>query len=434
MKNRVVTITEYGRLYAGADYEGVKVTKKDIEELKTFIDEGNTVNDDGADSSLDNFLRPIRLGVQANNYVGVLQTKSGLTIEILPKIHGKNESSKKDNDVRKLFLKMLGAVKNIDGRTFSMAHLDTANTNLFEVFIRMFLGEVDSIIKQGLKSAYIGVEENEAFLKGKLLMKQQIQHNLVNKARFYNHHDEFMINCPENRLIRTALEYLLHISSDFNNQRLIREQLIYFNQVTILHNVDQGFQRIKLGRNFQYYTQALQWCEIILAKQSFTSFKGSSMAFALLFPMDKIFEAYVSDLVSKKLSDYNVSLQDRKNWLFDEHGKQSSSYRLRPDIVIRSDETTVIADTKWKVLKADGPAQADLYQMYAYHTRYSHKGENVQKVVLIYPYSKEFLPTEFHSLTDIPDTNGVQVDVRYLDLYGDVDGQIKRMLIGQFTS
>jgi 5-methylcytosine-specific restriction enzyme subunit McrC len=130
-------------------------------------------------------------------------------------------------------------------------------------------------------SAYIGVEEN-GIPKRKLLMKQQIQHNLVNKARFYNNHDEFMINCPENRLIRTALEYLLRISSDFNNQRLIREQLMHFNQVTILHNVEQGFQRIKLGRNFQYYAQALQWCEIILAKQSFTSFKGS-MAFALLF-------------------------------------------------------------------------------------------------------------------------------------------------------
>lgn len=425
MKNRVVTITEFGRLYADTVYEGVKVTKKDIEELKTFIDEGNTVYDDEADSSLDNFLRPIRLGVQANNYVGVLQTKSGLTIEILPKIHGKHEASKKDNDVRKLFLKMLGVVKDIDGRIFTMAHLDTANTNLFEVFIRMFLGEVDSIIKKGLKSAYIGVEANEAFLKGKLLMKQQIQHNLVNKARFYNNHDEFMINCPENRLIRTALEYLLRISSDFNNQRLIREQLMHFNQVTIRHNVEQGFQKVKLGRNFQYYAQTLQWCEIILAKKSFTSFKGSSMAFALLFPMDKIFEAYVSDSVSKTLSDYDVSLQDRKIWLFDEHGKQSSSYRLRPDIVIRSDETTVIADTKWKVLKADGPAQADLYQMYAYHTRYSHKGEKVQKVVLIYPYSKEFMPTEFHSLTDIPDTNGVQIDVRYIDLYGDVEGQIK---------
>ena len=425
MKNRVVTITEYGRLYAGADYEGVKVTKKDIEELKTFIDEGNSVYDEVVDSSINSFLRPIRLGVQANNYVGVLQTKSGLTIEILPKIHGKNEVSKKDNDVRKLFLKMLGSVKNIEGRTFSMAHLDTANTNLFEVFIRMFLGEVDSIVKQGLKSAYIGVEENEAFLKGKLLMKQQIQHNLVNKARFYNHHDEFRINCPENRLIRTALEYLLHISSDFNNQRLIREQLIYFNQVTILNNVEQGFQQIKLGRNFQYYTQTLRWCEIILAKQSFTSFKGSSMAFALLFPMDKIFEGYVSDLVSKTLSDKMFRLQDRKIWLFDEHGKQSSSYRLRPDIVIRSDETTVIADTKWKVLKADGPAQADLYQMYAYHTRYSHKGENVQKVVLLYPYSKEFISTEFHSLTDMPNSNGVLIDVRYLDLFGDVERQIK---------
>ena len=106
---------------------------------------------------------------------------------------------------------------------------------------------------------------------------------------------------------------------------------------------------------------------------------------------------------------------------------------MRPDSVIRSDESTVIADTKWKVLKADGPTQADLYQMYAYHTRYSHKGEKVQKVVLLYPYSKEFLQTEFHSLTDIPDTNGVQVAVRHLDLYGDVEGQIRDLFIKEHT-
>jgi hypothetical protein len=35
MKNRVVTITEYGRLYAGAAYEDVKVTKR-YRRLKDF--------------------------------------------------------------------------------------------------------------------------------------------------------------------------------------------------------------------------------------------------------------------------------------------------------------------------------------------------------------------------------------------------------------
>ena len=84
-------------------------------------------------------------------------------------------------------------------------------------------------------------------------------------------------------------------------------------------------------------------------------------------------------------------------------------------------------------MKADGPAQADLYQMYAYHTRYCHKGEKVQKVVLIYPYSKEFLPIEFHSLTDVPDTNGVQINVRYLDLYGDSEREIRDLFIKKYT-
>lgn len=57
------------------------------------------------------------------------------------------------------------------------------------------------------------------------------------------------------------------------------------------------------------------------------------------------------------------------------------------------------------------------------------KARRFQKVVLIYPYSKEFLPIEFHSLTDVPDTNGVQINVRYLDLYGDSEREIRDLFI-----
>lgn len=67
----------------------------------------------------------------------------------------------------------------------------------------MFLNESDMIIKRGLKSSYVTVQSNEKFLKGKLLMTQQLRKNIVNQSYFFNEYDEFMTNLAENQLIKT---------------------------------------------------------------------------------------------------------------------------------------------------------------------------------------------------------------------------------------
>ena len=280
-KNRTISIREFGRIYP----DGKHIFKRDIEELRAYIDEQNSKDFTGQ-SDIEEFLKPIKNGVQANNYVGVLQTKSGLTIEILPKIAGRTEEAT-DTRVRQLFLEMLKAVRSINGKTFRLTNLNTKKNNLLEVFISMFLNGSDMIIKRGLKSSYVTVQSNEKFLKGKLLMTQQLRRNIVNQSYFFNEYDEFMTNSAENQLIKTTLEYLLKNSRDNNNLRIIREQLVYFEFVDLTNSPEQTFQKVSIGRNYTYYEQTLDWCRIFLSRKSFTSFKGSSLAFAILFPMAK---------------------------------------------------------------------------------------------------------------------------------------------------
>lgn len=38
----------------------------------------------------------------------------------------------------------------------------------------------------------------------------------------------------------------------------------------------------------------MQWSKVFLMNQSFTTFSGETNARALLFPMEKVFEAYVA--------------------------------------------------------------------------------------------------------------------------------------------
>ena len=423
-KNRTISIREFGRIYP----DGKHIFKRDIEELRAYIDEQNSKDFTGQ-SDIEEFLKPIKNGVQANNYVGVLQTKSGLTIEILPKIAGRTEEAT-DTRVRQLFLEMLKAVRSNNGKTFRLTNLNTKKNNLLEVFISKFLNESDMIIKRGLKSSYVTVQSNEKFLKGKLLMTQQLRRNIVNQSYFFNEYDEFMTNSAENQLIKTTLEYLLKNSRDNNNLRIIREQLVYFEFVDLTNSPEQTFQKVSIGRNYTYYEQTLNWCRIFLSRKSFTSFKGSSLAFAVLFPMEEVFEAYIAYMMKKSIPDANVSAQDKKYSLFDRTNETKAGYRLRPDLVVRfEDNRTTIADTKWKVLDSTGPSQTDLYQMYAYYTRYRHKSENVDKVVLIYPYSSSYSENEFRSTQFSSEELGAKIQVRFVDLLsGDIGKQLVNII------
>ena len=63
---------------------------------------------------------------------------------------------------------------------------------------------------------------------------------------------------------------------------------------------------------------------------------------------------------------------------------QKKKFQLKPDIVINNGK--IIVDTKWKLLSEDkthqGISQADMYQLYAYGTKY----KDCEYIYLIYPY------------------------------------------------
>lgn len=418
MKNRTVTITEYGRIYVGDIINGVQITKQDINDLKQFIDENNEKS--STLSGLEEYLKPIRNGVQANNYVGVLSTNSGLTIEILPKIaNGQHDL----NDVKKLFIKMLSTVKQINGKTFEMANLSVNDNRLIEIFISMFLNEVHEIIKRGLKPDYIVMEQNEPYLKGKLNIQKQIQLNNITKTRFHSKFDEFHIDIPENQIIKSTLLFLRNESRNSHNQKLINMYLHYFDSVSSIRDVDNTFKKLKKNREYAYYDQSISWAEIFLKKKSFASFTGNSLAYALLFPMEKVFESYVAHMIKKHFSNDKVYLQDSRYYLFDDDGSGNKQYKLKPDIIINNTETNLVTiiDTKWKLLNATGPAQSDLYQMYAYNSRYKHHGENVNKVVLLYPQSNIYEEKVLTSKKLFADNEEIKskIEIVYVNLFND---------------
>ena len=342
--------------------------------------------------------------LQAQNYVGVIQTKDGTTIEILPKI--KNATTEKSKDI---LIKMLKTLKNSPFKNLSVANLKSSKIPLFEIFISMFLEELTVLVRNGIKSDYISKEENLKFLKGKLKISEQIKYNTIHKERFFVQYEEFISNRVENRLIKTTLQFLYNKSKLNKNQQRIREFLFVFDEIEISHNIKTDFSKIKLNRQMKDYEQVLLWCKTFLFENSFSPYKGNDLAFALLFDMNLLFESFVYSYLKKSSNFQDIKSQDRTHHLAYENG--IGRFRLKPDIVINGGK--IIADTKWKILSEDkaynGVLQDDMYQLYAYGTKY----DNCEKIYLIYPFDELIIKNSYNYFKN----KELKLDILFFDVY-----------------
>lgn len=414
MKKPLV-IKEYDWIISKVEYqEEYKYLPEDrFKDLENFILENKQEEEIGVVEFLNVTIKK-RLGrvICAKNYVGIIQMKEGTQIEILPKIYCQDNLDNYES-TRKIFISMLKSLRNFPAKVFNESSLKTDSMNLYEVFINMYIQEVHYLAQKGLKSNYVSHSDNEKFYKGKILFGEQIKHNLIHKERFFIRYDEFNINRPENRLIKTTLLKLAKLSNSWSNKKEIDQLLINFELVDASINYKKDYARVQMDRNMKHYKNVIEWSKIFLMNKSFTAFSGNSNARALLFPMEKVFESYIAQQMKKHLAqkECSISVQDKSFYLFD----IPSRFALRPDIVIESENKKIVLDTKWKLLDENSKynydiSQGDMYQMYAYAKKY-----NVEEVFLIYPYNKWV-----HSLSDkkikYTSNDNVAVNILFVDL------------------
>jgi 5-methylcytosine-specific restriction enzyme subunit McrC len=332
--DKTYTITEYGGFTRGAALYGYQgLPENTFDALEAFILANNT----GSETETAELLslsarRGVGKIITARNYVGLITMADGTVIEILPKIAGCDFS---ESDTKHIFLEMLKTLKDVTFKDFNISSLRTDRLSLLEIFIKMFLDEVAILTKQGLKAAYMPVEENERYYKGKLLASQNIKYNLVSRERFFVRYDDFSINRPENRLIKSTLGFLLNATGDGNNRQKAARLLSFFDGVEFSKSVDLDFSKCFADRSMNHYEKALSWCRVFLFGNSFTAFAGSEVALALLFPMEKVFESFIAAKFRKHIrGGINLRSQDTRYSLFD---SPTHAFALRPDLVLESD-------------------------------------------------------------------------------------------------
>ena len=396
MGSKTLTVREYEPLRDLADSE--------LQDLKDFA-LGNQTDDEQGNPR--RVLKRENGELIAQNYVGIIEMRKGTVLEILPKVDfGKSGEAEKQENIeektRKIFLKMLRAWRGLKSAQFNEANIrDVRNFNMWEVFIRLFLTNLVLLTQRGLARGYQPQEENLPCLRGRILFTPHIRENSANRARFYVGYDEFTADRPVNRLIHSALHKLLSFTREPRNQQLLHQLRLYFADTSKSERIDADWQRHRVDRSMPHYDRVMPWVGLFLFGHGLTTFTGKHVNASLLFPMEEVFEDFVTQSF-RRYQAYPVRAQSPKKSLAEIGG--DGAFQMRPDISLMDKEAKAsdnkvkfILDAKWKRLNEDGNdskhgiSQADMYQLYSYGAQYRCK-----TVALIYPKTEKFTsPLEY---------------------------------------
>ena len=385
------------KIFTFREFQKISYTKN----KKIFFKLKKYIKDDNLEDDYE-FFKITKDAIVPQNFVGTIPLDD-IQIEILPKIP-LVENNIEAEKIR--FLEILQSIDYFKEKIFSNSKIEITDTSILEIFIHLFIEEVEKIIKKGLIYRYVDKNENFNVFKGKLDINNHIKKlkkisvNLKNK------------------------ENLNKIGHDFEN-------------VSILDGSIENLKYLTFDRMNDYYKNAIQWAKIFLNNQSSSIFSTNNGEIpSILFPMETIFENYIANklvniIQEKSYNQLAIKVQDNSCSIFSSISLNNvkidnNILRIRPDIVIKNKDAKeiFILDTKWKILnKLDDKfkiSTEDVYQMLAYVKTYSDRNKNkyiCKKAYLIYPATNMNQST-FFTKDDklIFNTDDFELNIQFVDL------------------
>lgn len=318
------------------------------------------------------------------NYCGVI-CLGRLTLEILPKIYGKETEP---GSCRNALIKMLVKARKLKLKKGATSSISLQKNSFLDVFILHFCELLHSELMQGMIRHYIENKENLAVMRGRLRVEQQFKLNLAHKERLFCQYDELSANNAHNQVIKFVLRQMVNKASGIMARKKVGELLMRFDSISDV-NVDiQMIDNLTFNRSTSRYEPILQQCRWFLQGLHPDVLVGKNSCMSLLFDMNKLFECYVARVFRKLawMAGIRMREQGPQKYMMRRNDTDQQIFLMKPDMVFLENENSIvsIADAKWKMLdereKKLCISQGDLYQMASYAARYG-----INRLAIVYP-------------------------------------------------
>ncbi|MEU1672750.1 restriction endonuclease [Streptomyces roseifaciens] len=343
--------------------------------------------------------------LRAGNRVGAVRTPGGPVVRIMPK-----------TPVSRLFF-LLGF--SLDParawRDSCEGTIDTGTYNgVVPALAHAVERQIDRALRQGILQGYREVEESALVVRGRLRETEQIRRHFGRTPPVEIAYDAYTADTAENRILRTAVERLLRLPDVPGpvRRRLAHQRVRLADALPLIRG--QELPRWQPSRLNSRYQPALRLAEAFLHGTSPEHRPADDHPLAVdgfLLDMNKLFEDFVTVALREALREHGLTarLQDPH------HLDIACLVRMRPDLVVRTGDgrtPLAVVDAKYKVEKADGLLNADLYQALAYATVLG-----LREAHLVYAAGRQ--PERFHEVRGTvagPGGRGVRLYQHSLDL------------------
>lgn len=293
--------------------------------------------------------------LQARSTVGAVRVGSGpdaVELHVRPKVgvsrlmwllgHARDQSGWREDDVE------LGA-----------------ETGLVAAMATMFVSRCRRALAAGVLRGYEEREETLPGLRGRLREADQMRARpgipLPLEVRF----DDYTINIPENRILRTAAIRMQALGDVPPPVRMSLARLD--RELTEAEPLTPGTRppEMTFTRLNRRYAPALHIAQLILERTSIEHKLGAHGATGFLFDMNHVFEDWLTTALTDALEARTGKVRRQRPLALDE----------LDDVMMQTDMTwwsgarcLAVIDAKYKKLQPGGPRPEDLYQVLAYCT------------------------------------------------------------------
>lgn len=229
--------------------------------------------------------------------------------------------------------------RNLETETFK--HSD-------DLFASILIVGISGQIKRGLTREYIDKSEPLSLLRGKIDLSESLKLTTFVHQRWICKYEVFSVNNMMNRIVKTALLFLLK-SSDVatDRRRKLRQLLGYFDKVEPISKDGIKWSALHFHQNNAVYRMIIGICRLVLERRILTQDQGASclMTFEDDRAMSRLYEKFVLKYYLRHFPQFHVS-SDVIHWNLDTDADIFLP-KMQSDIVLSCGKKKLIIDTKW---------------------------------------------------------------------------------------
>jgi len=325
------------------------------------------------------------------HYVGFV-CRNGTRIQILPKVFTDGPVERADEETEKsksitLLLRLLNYSGFLNVKEIpDPLSIEAYQNDLLEVCISIFVSQFNRLINREIHRSYEPYEENMQFIKGKILFGRSIKENQFRKHLHFVGYEEFTMNNPLNRILKTIITRLLNQTQSNYNKKNLKLALINLQGVEAINLYPGIFDEVRFNRLNDSYRPLFNMARMFYYNRQPGQSEGDELTFTFLVPLNRLFESYVYKLLMNSTLSNNgqYQVQHHKPQKYLAHRNGKGVFQLEPDMTISQGKNVkVILDAKYKNPMRNSELsvlQSDVYQVLAYAVAF-----NCPFIYLVYP-------------------------------------------------